>query len=515
MRSFLKKAAPYFLFISVVLATTGLIIFLVSHKFSLLIQLLLSATVILISIYFFIDPKRFFSIFSQRQVRIGNNILVQIIALIIILVVINFFSNENDQRWDLTVDRTNSLSDESVSLLQVLPEPIHALAFFSPAIPSDTTNTLLSSYQYSSDGNFTYEFVDIDENPTLAHEYNVLRDGTVVLVMGDRQEQVTTLTETQITSAINHLIFPEERVIYFVTGHDEADIQGTDSYAYSYVNNLLVQKNYSVQELDLLNIGQVPSDASMVIIAGPIIPLNTDEISMLQNYMDTGGSLIVLLEPTALTDFSYTDDPLSVYLESQWGIHLYGDVIYDPNVRLSFSVASDPSSYADHPILSNLSGVYILFYTARAIQPINPPDQITLTTLLTSSEESWGETNITSINSGQISEDSADLYGPLPLGVAGENTTSGSRIVVIGDSEFANDNFVQNYGNTDLIINTIDWASNQENLISINAHSSVRRVLISPTPEVMNLIFLVTIVLIPLIITICGVVVWLQRRKKV
>lgn len=514
MNQFLRKAIPYYLFISVAVALTALIIFLITGDFSLLIKLLLGVAVIFVSIYILIDPTRILAIFNQRQVRIGNNIIVQIISVVIILVVINLLINSNDLRWDLTVDRTNSLSDESISLLQVLPEPIHAIAFFSPAIPSDSTNTLLSTYEFASNGNFTYEFVDIDENPTLAHAYNVLRDGTIVLIMGDRQEQVTTLTETQITSSINHLIFPEDRVIYFITGHDEADIQGTDSYAYSYVYNLLIQKNYSVQELDLLNTGGVPDDASVVILAGPILPLSNDEVSILQNYLDNGGAMIALMEPTALTDFSFTEDPLTVYLESQWGIHLYGDVIFDPNVRLSFSVASDPSSYTEHPILSNLSGVYILFYTARAIQPINPPDTVSLTNLLSSAAESWGETNIASINSGQIGEDSEDLYGPLPIAVAGENTFSGGRVVVIGDSEFANDNFVQNYGNTDLIINTIDWAASQEDLMSISTHNSDRRVLISPTPEAMNLIFLVTIILIPLIIVIIGLVVWLQRRKR-
>lgn len=87
-------------------------------------------------------------------------------------------------------------------------------------------------------------------------------------------------------------------------------------------------------------------------------------------------------------------------------------------------------------------------------------------------------------------------------------------MVVFGDSEFAADeNFIQ-YGNGDLLINSVDWASRQEELINLTPKDPVQRVLVPPQRYTLGLILFISVFLLPGMIVIAGGIVWYQRRKQ-
>ncbi len=65
----------------------------------------------------------------------------------------------------------------------------------------------------------------------------------------------------------------------------------------------LESKNYSVKPLNLLVDNKIPEDARVIVIAGPKKPVSQDEVKLLKDFLDKGGSLIVMEDPTALTDF--------------------------------------------------------------------------------------------------------------------------------------------------------------------------------------------------------------------
>ena len=104
--------------------------------------------------------------------------------------------------------------------------------------------------------------------------------------------------------------------------------------------------------------------------------------------------------------------------------------------------------------------------------------------------------------------------GPLPLAMALENSQTKARMVIVGDADFASDNYVQNYANLDFFINSIDWASKQDQSINLTPRQVTKRVLVNPTTESMNVIFVITVVTIPLLVLITGIIVWVYRRRK-
>ena len=112
-------------------------------------------------------------------------------------------------------------------------------------------------------------------------------------------------------------------------------------------------------------------------------------------------------------------------------------------------------------------------------------------------------------------DEAEDSAGPLTLAVVAENFNTGSRLVVFGDSDFgANGNIVAN-GNADLLINSLVWTAGEQELISISPRQSTSRVLnIPPQRTAMNLIFLATVVIIPGLALLAGIMTFFERRKR-
>ena len=100
--------------------------------------------------------------------------------------------------------------------------------------------------------------------------------------------------------------------------------------------------------------------------------------------------------------------------------------------------------------------------------------------------------------------------------MAVEDPSAQSRVVVFGDEDFA-ENQIINQGagaNSDLIANSVDWVSQQEELISLTPKNQTYRFISLPQDAwVLNAIVLTTICLLPGSFLLLYGVVWYNRRK--
>jgi ABC-type uncharacterized transport system involved in gliding motility auxiliary subunit len=87
-------------------------------------------------------------------------------------------------------------------------------------------------------------------------------------------------------------------------------------------------------------------------------------------------------------------------------------------------------------------------------------------------------------------------------------------VIVIGDSDFASNASFFGLGNGDLLVNSVDWASGQEQLISLTPKPAISRFMMPPSTQAIGAVFLVTVVLIPGAIVGAGTYVWWSRRKR-
>lgn len=512
----LRRFAPLGLYLAALGALAAISLYIIQREWNLYLQISLGVIVLGLAVYALLNPQGVRNAITGRQARYGSNLLVMTIAFLGILVVINYLGFKNSKRWDLTEGKTNTLAPETLDTLKKLPQPVEAQAFFTARVPTDTAKNLLEQYKFESKGNFNYQFIDPEANPVAAQNAKITRDGMVVIKMGDRQEPVEVVTEKDMTSALVRLISNETRAIYFLTGHGERDPEGAGNEAYASVKLVLESKNYKVQKLNLLSTEKVPEDARVVVIAGPTQPLSNEEVDLLKTYVSNGGALLAMEEPLPVTQFGNKPDPLADYLQQTWGIKLGNDMVVDTALQQLFIAVAN--TYANHPITQKMQGMAALFPTARSVQVSGDVTGINRTELVLTSSQAWGETDLKGLAaSGQVSvtpDSGIDLMGPVPLVVVAEKTGEQSRVAVFGDADFANDANFSQYGNGDLLINTIDWASGQENLISLTPKDTVQRVLIPPKRYTMGLILFGFVFLVPGAVLVSGVVVWFQRRKR-
>ncbi|MEJ5202626.1 MAG: Gldg family protein, partial [Anaerolineales bacterium] len=404
--------------------------------------------------------------------------------------------------------------DQSVQVNQRLTDSVLAKAFYSQNIPDEKARTLLENYKFHSRGKFDYQFIDPVTNPIAAKEAGVTRDGTIVLAMGNRIEHVTSPSEQELTSALIRLTNPGKRTIYFLTGHGESIPQDQEGL-YSQLRQNLLSKNYALDTLNLLAQPDIPSTATEVVILNPLKPLTGGEVSALSAYLDSGGALILLSEPPAVTNSDPITDQLWEYLSTDWGINCENNILIDPNSAPPLMVISQPLGYSEHPITAEMSNMVAVFPTAHSLAIDTSLHKVDITELAKTSASTWGETDVTGLRNQQMKPDAeTDQNGPLTIAIAAQNLSTGARLVVIGDADFANDEYFQAFGNSDLITKAIDWAAKQDDLINLNTEPDITRVLIPPTQSVFLLIVLIVTILLPVSVIVIGIIVSLRRGKS-
>jgi ABC-type uncharacterized transport system involved in gliding motility auxiliary subunit len=466
------------------------------------------------AVYAILDPDRVRKLLTGRQVQYGSNSLIMFAAFLGILVVVNMLANQFPKRWDVTEDKQHTLAPETVDALAALPEPVQATAFFSARLRADTARQLLEDYKISSTGKFDYRFMDPDSNPVLVKQLGITGDGKILLQMGENQEIVTYASEQELTGGLVRLLNPDRPVVYFLTGNGEHDLDTPNEAAYTNVRQILESKNYDVETLNLQAEVSIPDNTRVLVIGGPLVPLSTGSVTAIQNFLENGGKALILEDPIPLTDFGEKSDPLAEYLSSEWGITLMNDIVVDTNSPSTpfFAVGAQ---YTNHPITEKMQGVAAIFPYARSLAVDSEASGVTATPLILTIPSSWGETDFQALEQQNLSYDEGlDYPGPATLGVAAENFDSGSRIVVFGNSSFPQDSNFDFSGNGDLMVNSIDWLIEREDLIGITTKNSTERSFNTPGSLEFILLVASSVCLIPLIIIAAGIYAWVMRRRR-
>jgi len=220
-------------------------------------------------------------------------------------------------------------------------------------------------------------------------------------------------------------------------------------------------------------------------------------------------------DPTGLTEFGDEADPLAEMLTTDWGIIFNNDVVIDLNSPQPTTAAA--AFYDTHPITTNMNNLVSFFPFTRSLSAAETMEGITLSPLVQTNERSWGETDMQSLTTGggEVGFDEGlETPGPLALAFAGENATTGGRVVVFGTSLFAVDQIFDQYGNGDMFANSVDWAAEQDEIANITPKTTTERTFNPPTQFEWIAILLGSVLIIPGLVVLAGVSSWLQRRRQ-
>jgi ABC-type uncharacterized transport system involved in gliding motility auxiliary subunit len=511
-----RKLAPVSLYLSIAAALVSMGLYFIRRDFDIYLQISLGVFVLGVAVFIILDPGRVKTALTGRQARYGSNAALLSLAFLGILVVVNYFVYQNTQRWDLTEDKVNTLADETLEILDALPDNVVVQAFFSPGMNPEIARSLLEDYKFNSNGMINFEFIDPVEDPIAAEAAEIVYDGSVVFRMGEQKEIVTNMVENEFSGALVRLMSGEVKVIYLITGHGEASPEDSGEEGFSEARRVLESRNYKVEPLNLLAVNNIPDDAAALIIAGPVQPFEPFEVALLDTYLSADGNLILMQDSPIFTDIGDQIDYLTDYLKDSWNIILGQDLIVDQASSLGVFV---PIGLVDdsHPITLDLQGIATGFPTARSVG-INPTE-ISLTPKIlvsTFNNESWAETDLDTLESGGdiAFDEEIDLLGPVPMAVAAEDIGRQSRVVVFGDINFALNSWFTFFGNGDLFMGSVDWVIGQEDLISLTPKVPTERYILPPQPYIMPMIQLLVVFLIPGAVLILGIVVWFRKRQR-
>lgn len=511
----LRKYGVIGFYISLAGALAALVQYILFKQFNLGVQISLGAIVIGLAFFALFDPQKVREAFTGRQAKYGSNALIMAIAVIGILIFVNYLANSYNKTWDLTQDKANTLSVETVNLLKSLPEPVTAEAYFTEQANSDAARATLTQFKNASSGKFDFIFIDPIADPVSAQNAKITSDGTVVLRMGTQREAVQYLSELEIDKALIKLINPQSRTVYFLTGHGEHDITSTDQQTgLSVLKTVLESKNYKVDSLNLLLENKIPDDASVIVVDAPQKALSQSEVDLIKAFLSSGKGLIVMEDSVAQTAFDSEFDPLADYLSSDWGLVLNPDLVVDLRSNTPSVAIGDPNTTGSSQITSGMRNMVTVLPISRSVMSVEVSG-VTQTALIQTTTQSWGETSLENVNNSQVQYDEGvDNPGPLTLAYSAENSTTTSRVVVIGDADISVNGYINAYGNNNLLVNSIDWTSGLGNLIDLTPKESTQRVLATPKVYTQGLIFLISIIALPGLVLIAGIVVWVQRRKR-
>ncbi len=483
--------------------------------------------------------------FVSRQVRYGTNVGVAVLLVTGIAVIVNVIVVQRfDTSTDWTSDKIYTLSDQTKKILHGLDREIRVIAFFSLNPTNDQlardrqrAEYLLEMYQRETD-KLTVEFVDPYSGAMRSQEYEIQFDGTTVFERGGVQEQITTVDEQKFTSAILKVVRDESLKIYFLTGHEGQTIDDFEQKGYSQTKEELEKQNYRVETLSLVTQPEVPADCAALIIPGPKAPLMAHEVNAISKYLDKDGKLFLMLDPS-LNSAKEPNQGL-VELMNKWGVIIGNDLVLD-RIRPAFFLVG--GSQPEAPTLSDFEfhqitqEVYrpVTFQLARSVTPkTNAGSNLNIKSLVKTTDEvggSWGETKRKA--DGTFEPDLSYTEGedtppPVSLAVAVQRDGSQSmpgddrvantpeesktRIVVVGDSDFANNFFFHGTGGGDFFLNAVNWLTLEEDLIAIRPVDPTERSLRMMTPHEVAFVQMTAIFLIPLIIFLIGVGVWWRRR---
>ena len=473
--------------------------------------------------------------FKRKSLLYSSNMLLVVILVLAILALLNYIFARHHHRFDFTEAKVHSLSDQSIKVLKNLKNEVTIKGFFREGNYSRAKmENLMKIYSYHS-GKIKYEFIDPDKNPGLVKRYEITQDGTTIFESGDKDGRITTSTEEDITNALIKITREKKKVIYFLEGHGEETMEESGEKGYSQAKDELGKLGYEVKKQTLALSDTFPKDCALLVIAGPEKDLLPNELETINNYLKEGGRVFFMINPE-------TAPGLVPYLR-EYGLKLENDLIVDTVSRLLGGDYFMPvvSEYEYHDITKNFR--YATFFPfARSVDVLETkPEGVVASVLAKTSANSWSERQL---DEKRVSFDKdKDKQGPIPIAAVvtykpkkeekaeqkkeeskpeeakGEEkkervqeAEKEGRLAVFGDSDFASNRYYNLSGNGNLFLNTVNWLTEEADLISIQPRTSSPRT-IQLTPSQGRMIFFTSLIILPLLVLIIGISVWIRRRS--
>jgi gliding-associated putative ABC transporter substrate-binding component GldG len=452
-----------------------------------------------------------------------NKLYISAGLVILIIVAINFVSNEFHLRLDFTEDHEYTLSKATQDILDDLEDPVTVKAYFSQNLPPDIAKVrqdfqeMLVEYANRSDGKVVYEFI----NPSAkqADEEEAQRNGIrpvmitvrekdqakqqkaflgAQLSFGGKQESIPVIQpgaamEYALSTAIKKLSVKEKPVIGFLQGHGEPALNELPQAQEE------MEILYSVQEVKLSDTTDIPQNIKTLAIIRPMDSIPAAQFQKIENFIDRGGRVFVAINRVDgnLQNASGTavNTGLEMWLKNK-GIEVEDDFVIDAKCgaitvqqqspfgiiqqQISFPYLPVISNFSSHPITRGLEAVVMKF--ASTLKFVGDSTKRFAPLAFTSEKSNALKApQFFDIQKQWTEEDLPKQNLVIAAAVEGKLSNSGrTKMVVVADGDFpingAGERAQRLQGdNVSLLVNSIDWLSDDTGLISLRTKGASSR----------------------------------------
>ncbi len=305
--------------------------------------------------------------------------------------------------------------------------------------------------------------------------------------------------EGAITSAIDYVVADELPKVYMLEGHGEESLS-------SEFETQIDKENIELDTISLLNT-DIPSDASALLIYAPQSDISEEEATILKDYIEDGGKLLVIAGPTENGTLTNLYSILEDYgVETTDGIVVESDRNYYAFQQPYILLPEISSSDITDPLLEE--NYYAIVPIAQGLKVSGD----SVTTLLSTSSSSYSK--VTGYAMTTYDKEDDDVDGPFAVAVLVDTDNDG-QVIFFTSNYFLNEayNAYSSGANLDLAMNALSSLIGEREAVSIRSKSLGYNYLTISESDASKLKMWM-IGVIPVAFVLYGVMTVIDRRKK-
>jgi hypothetical protein len=477
---------------------------------------------------------------GARRWVIRSQVLVAVLAVLAVVVMLNYLGRDYFCRFHLSSLKQNELSPLTTRFLKSLTNHVKVTLYYDRQETSySEVATLLNEYSVVNRG-ISLETVDYLRDPGAAkrikEQFKLMLPTQTNLVIFDCEGKrfavdgnaLTRYKLTRISSgkelvldkrpiafegekkfmeALLTVTNPRKLNACFLEGHFEHSITNKQYDGYASLAEVFDQNYVACQGLSLLGTNSL-ADCNLLVIAGPRTAVDPIELEKIERYLNQGGRLLALFNFTSTGRVTGLEN-----LMAKWGVEVGDSVVMDPDNTTDPEKLSDikvGDLLATHPMMNPLVGAQVHMVYPRWIEAVKrsrpSPD-------LPKTEE------VAFSGEGSYAFHQSATRKKFPLMVTLEKGDSkgaigaATRIVVTGDSVFLDNQMIQSAANRDFAGYAVNWLLDRTQLLEGVGSRKIVLHQISVTASQLTTSALVLMGAMPGGVLLMGALVWWRRRK--
>lgn len=428
---------------------------------------------VLLALEIAIDRVLYFQFFSMRTTKHGMNMGVMILLVIGILIGINFIAIRQNKKWDVSAEKINSLSEQTVKLLKGLTDDLEVIGFFKEDSQEEEQSKIslrqVVDMLDDESPRVKYQTVNPIKEPGLTKELNVTGTPSIVLRYKGKTTTINGLSEEALANAIIMVSRERNKVIYHLTGHGELNFDDEkEGSGGALLKRALTDSSYEVRPLRLMDTPEIPADAEVVLILGPRQPFFEPELKAIEDYAKRGGNLLVAVDPGTAQNLTGMLKKMGVIFENNYIIDQVGQMIGSSAavaIGLQYSATSEITKRFTKEDFTAFE------LSSSLTKDSSAPADYRYEELVQSSPASFAKSQI----SKEVKLDAkTDKKGPLVVAISAKGTLPGAEagkifsLIAFGDSDFVSNRLIAGVPtNRDLVLNSVSFLAKDDDLVSI------------------------------------------------